>query len=265
MKKPLLSFLFALGAMTAVFGGEVALRFSPAPDAPVAFHVSDSDPALQSAQPANGAPANWFTVNWKGLYTGWSQQANAQKDLTLQDNSPIYARPDASSLMLGRVPPGVQVAVAEVVDAWAKVRFTATMPLYFYKEPAKIAPPPAPKVESQPASAVSSRVSSAVSDASKGELTGQPRFYKGILKERRTMPAFKQAPYEFQLNTLEGEVVGLVDFKDVISSTPAASYLNQKVTIYGVGAPFADYPYCVIRVKFIQPLDAGVMAPPSRP
>ncbi len=250
MKKLSALLAFFIGATLCATAADVALYFAPSHDSPVAFRVPETQAALKSAQPAAGSP-NWYVVQWKDLYTGWSPKSFAMKDLTLEEKAPIYAAADTGSLMLGRVPPGAQIAVAQVSGDWAKVRFTATMPLYFYKEPVKAAPPPV----------VLPQAPSAVSDASRGEITGQPRFYKGTLKPRRTMPTFQQAPYDYQLNNLDGEVVGLVDFKDVISSTPTSAYINKKVNIYGVGERIEKYPYCVIRVKFVQFLQDGVNDP----
>jgi|GEM_PF-3595457 len=252
MKKLIALTLLTLSAAVGALAGEVALYFAPNFSAPIAFRVADTHPGLKSAKPAPNAAKGWYVVNWKGLYTGWSPQANVLKDLTLDAGAPIYVKPSRDSMMLGSVPQGVAIAVSEIVDGWAKVKFTATIPLYFFKE----TPVAKPVVVTR---AMLPQGPSAVSDATRGNLYGHPRFYKGTLKERRTMFTFKQAPFDYQLDSLDnGGVVGLVDFKDLISSTPTSAYLNKEVNIYGIGYPLDRYPFTVIKVKYIQLLDGSL-------
>ncbi len=125
----------AIGTATlAAEDGEVLLRLSSEPGAPIVAHVPSTDPAVKAGAPvldAERAALGWQWTEYTTTLEGYVPEKSLSKNFEIEPDTFVRAQPNGAAPVLTVVEAKDRFDVLKVSKDWATVRFSKAVPVYF--------------------------------------------------------------------------------------------------------------------------------------
>ncbi len=226
--------LFALASATllpaAPLDRDATVYASPDPSSPVVGSLAkDTWPELAAAD----APTGWMAVLVPGPHEIYVRNSDIGKNLDIKPGSALYAAPDTSAPVLGRMERGDRAELKGLSGDWT---------LYKYEDPVtgfiKLSTP----VASAQASPSPAPVPATVQTASPAFDPGSasiPRFFEGRFTSTRGFIGFRH-PYNFQILDNRGSRFAYLDISRLFLTERIENFEDRIVIVYGTARRLED-------------------------
>jgi hypothetical protein len=203
----------------------------PDPTAPVVGSLRrGTAPELAAAD----APDGWLAVLVPGPHDVFVRNGDVGKNLDIKPGSSLYAAPNTSAPVVGRMETGDRAELKGLRGDWT---------LYSYDDPLvgfiKLAVPSAlAPVQGAPAPITGVQIAPRT-DSSDVTPSGLPRFVEGRFTSTRGILGFRH-PYNFQLVDKRGNRIGYLDISRLLLTENVQNFEDRIVIIYGTARRLQD-------------------------
>lgn len=182
---------------------------------------------------AADAPKGWIAVLVPGPHEVYVRNSDVGKNLDIKPGASLYAAPDISAPVLGKMERGDHAELSGLRGDWTLYKFTDAVTGFI-----RLASPALAAAAAAPAPAAPASVQSASSgfDPGSGLI---PRFFEGRFSPTRGFIGFRH-PYNFQILDNRGSRFAYLDVSRLLLTDRIENYEDRIVIVYGTARRLVD-------------------------